>query len=85
MGYFFEFKLHYEINDKGEIFSFVIIPGKVNDRQLLKYKKFVEKIKDNLYADKGYISKALIEVLLVDRLNLSITIRDNMKKHNNER
>lgn len=79
MGYFFGFKLHYVINDKGEIISFVITPGNVDDREPLKNKKFIEKIRGKLYADKGYISKELTEILFVDGLHLVTSIRNNMK------
>ena len=33
MGYFFGFKLHLVINDKGEILNFVITQGNVDDRE----------------------------------------------------
>jgi len=79
MGYFFGFKLHFIINDKGEILSFVITPGNVDDREPLKDKKFIEKIKGKLYADKGYISQKITEVLFVDGLHLITHIRNNMK------
>lgn len=79
MGYFFGFKLHFVINDKGEILNFVITPGNTDDREPLKDKKFVEKLKGKLYADKGYISQQLTEVLFVDGLHLITQIRNNMK------
>ena len=79
MGYFYGFKLHFIINDKGEILSFVITPGNVDDRESLKDKKFIEKIKGKLYADKGYISQKITEVLFVDGLHLITHIRNNMK------
>lgn len=79
MGYFYGFKLHFVINDKGEILSFVISPGNTDDREPLKDEKFIEKLKGKLYADKGYISKKLTEVLFVDGLHLITYIRNNMK------
>lgn len=79
MGYFFGFKLHFVINDKGEILNFVITPGNTDDREPLKNKKFVEKIKGKLYADKGYISQKLTQILFVDGLHLITYIRNNMK------
>lgn len=79
MGYFYGFKLHFVINDKGEILNFVITPGNVDDREPLKNKKFIQDIKGKLYADKGYISKTLTEVLFVDGLHLITQIRNNMK------
>lgn len=79
MGYFFGFKLHFVINDKGEILSFIITPGNTDDREPLNNEKFIEKIRGKLYADKGYISKKLTEVLFVDGLHLITYIRNNMK------
>jgi len=79
MGYFFGFKLHFVINDKGEILNFVLTPGNTDDREPLKDKRFIEKLKGKLYADKGYISQQLTEVLFVDGLHLITQIRNNMK------
>jgi hypothetical protein len=39
MGYFFGFKLHIVINDKGELLNFVITQGNVDDREPLKIPK----------------------------------------------
>ncbi|MCK5170174.1 MAG: IS982 family transposase [Bacteroidales bacterium] len=79
MGYFYGFKLHFIINDKGEILNFVITPGNTDDRTPLKDKRFIEKIKGKLYADKGYVSQKLTEILFVDGLHLITYIRNNMK------
>lgn len=79
MGYFFGFKLHFIINEKGEILNFIITPGNTDDREPLKNQKFIEKIKGKLYADKGYISQKLTEVLFVDGLHLITYIRNNMR------
>jgi hypothetical protein len=79
MGYFYGFKLHFIINDKGEILNFVITPGNTDDREPLRNNRFIEKIKGKLYADKGYVSKKLTEVLFVDGLHLVTYIRNNMR------
>lgn len=79
MGYFFGFKLHLVINDKGEILNFVITQGNVDDREPLKNKNFINQLKGKLYADKGYISKDLSELLFMDGLHLITNIRNNMK------
>jgi len=79
MGYFFGFKLHLIINDKGEILNFVITQGHIDDRSPLKNTKFVEAVKGKLYADKGYISAKLTEILFIDGLHLITQIRNNMK------
>ena len=60
IGYFFGFKLHIIINDMGEILNFVITPGNVDDRQPLKDKSFLKKVRGKLFADKGYIFKKLL-------------------------
>lgn len=79
VGWFYGFKLHLIINDKGEILNFVITQANVDDREPLKNQKFVQKIKGKLYADKGYISKKLTELLFIDGLHLITSIRNNMK------
>jgi hypothetical protein len=55
MGFFFGFKLHFVINDKDEILSFVITPGNTDDREPLKDSNFLITIFGKLFADKGYI------------------------------
>ena len=79
MGWFFGFKLHLIINDKGEVLNFVLTQANVDDREPLKDRKFVEKIKGKLYGDKGYLGKGLTELLFVDGLHLVTSIRNNMK------
>lgn len=79
MGYFYGFKLHLMINDKGEILNFIITQANVDDREPLKNKRFVEKITGKLYGDKGYLSKELTSILFVDGLHLVTAIRNNMK------
>lgn len=79
MGFFFGFKLHLIVNDKGEILNFVITQGNVDDRQPLKNERFMEAITGKLYGDKGYLSKELTNLLFVDGLHLITSIRNNMK------
>lgn len=79
MGFFFGFKLHLIINDKGEILNFVITQGNVDDREPLKNERFIEAIKGKLYGDKGYLSKELTHILFIDGLHLVTNIRNNMK------
>lgn len=79
MGYFFGFKLHLVINDKGELLNFVVTQANVDDREPLKNKSFVNSLKGKLYADKGYVSKNLTELLFSDGLHLITNIRNNMK------
>jgi hypothetical protein len=79
MGWFFGFKLHIVINDKGEILDFLLTQGHVDDREPLKNKNFHDKVFGKLFGDKGYIGKNLFEQLFVDGIHLITKIRKNMK------
>ena len=59
MGWFYGFKLHIIINDKGEILTFTITQASEDDRTPLKQERFLDKIFGKLYADKGYVGKDL--------------------------
>ncbi|HQJ83038.1 MAG TPA: transposase [Bacteroidales bacterium] len=79
IGWFFGLKLHFIINDKGEIPDFVLTPGNVDDRYPLLGSNLLQKIYGKLYGDKGYISKSLFEKLFVDGIHLITKLRKNMK------
>jgi len=79
MGWFYGFKLHIIINDKGELLDFVITQANVDDRAPLKKENFLKKIFGSLYADKGYISKELSGLLFDQGLHLVTGVRNNMK------
>ena len=79
MGWFFGFKLHLIINDKGEILNFMFTPGNVDDREPLKQGKFLENIKGKLCADKEYIEQALFENLFLNGIQLITKVKNNMK------
>ena len=78
MGWFFGFKLHLIINDKGEILNFMFTPGNVDDREPLKQGKFLENIKGKLCADKGYIGQTLFENLFLNGIQLVTKVKNNM-------
>ena len=79
IGWFFGFKLHLIINDKGEIIQFLITRGNVDDRAPLKDKRFHEKVFGKLFGDRGYISQDLFEQLFIDGIHLITRIKKNMK------
>ncbi len=79
MGWFFGFKLHIVINDKGEILDFLLTQGNVDDRDPLKNKNFHDKVFGKLFGDKGYIGKNLFEQLFINGIHLITKIRKNMK------
>jgi hypothetical protein len=79
MGWFYGFKLHIVINDRGEIINFMISQGNMDDRTPLKTEGFLKKIFGKLFGDKGYISEKLFEILFTDGIHLVTGIRNNMK------
>lgn len=79
IGWFYGFKLHLIINDKGEILDFILTPGNVDDREPLKSIDLHKRIFGKLFGDKGYISKDLFEQLFVDGVHLITKLRKNMK------
>lgn len=79
MGWFFGFKLHLIVNEKGDILNFVITQGNVDDREPLNDQNFLSKVKGKLYGDKGYISAKLTQILFVDGVQLITGIRNKMK------
>ena len=60
-GWFFGFKLHLVINDRGEILSVRLTPGNVDDRKPVP--QLVRKLFGKVFGDKGYISQPLYELL----------------------
>lgn len=81
MGWFFGFKLHLVCNEKGELLSFYLTKGNVDDRNPRHIKKLTEQLFGKIYADKGYLSKALWEMLFADGMQLVTKVRKNMKGH----
>lgn len=79
MGWFYGFKLHIMINDRGELLNFMITQANVDDRAPLKTANFLKKIFGDLYGDKGYLSKELAAMLFDRGLHLVTGIRNNMK------
>ncbi len=80
MGWFYGFKLHIAVNDKGELLDFIITQANVDDRTPLKENNFLKKIFGSLYGgDKGYISKELTTLLFDQGIHLITGIRNNMK------
>jgi hypothetical protein len=78
VGYFFGFKLHLVFNHQGELMSFCLTRGNVDDRQPLS--KLFKGLKGLAAGDKGYISKKHEEQLAKQDLRLITKVRRNMKK-----
>jgi hypothetical protein len=77
LGWFFGFKLHLVVNDQGELLAFCLTPGNVDDREPVP--DLVQGFFGKLFADKGYISQALFELLFEVGIQLVTGIRKNMK------
>jgi hypothetical protein len=77
MGWFYGFKLHFIINDVGEILSFHISKGNVDDRAPVT--KMAKKIAGKLFGDKGYLSSSLFKELFNKGIKLITNVKKNMK------
>ncbi len=79
MGWFFGFKLHLIINDKGEILSFYLSKANVDDRNSRIITAMTKEVFGKLFGDKGYLAKALADILFTDGIQLITQVRRNMK------
>lgn len=77
IGWFYGFKLHLVINESGEVLSFHLTSGNVDDRKPVP--SLAQDLWGKLYADKGYLSKKLLEELATDGVRLITSVKNNMK------
>lgn len=73
VGWFYGFKLHLVVNDRGELLAFCLTPGNLDDRRPVP--RLVRRLFGKLFGDRGYISQALAEQLLVTQGLVFITKR----------
>lgn len=76
-GWFYGFKLHLIVDDRGEILSFSITKGNVDDRKPVPI--LAKNLIGKRLGDRGYSSKKLTELLATDQVELITTLRKNMK------
>ena len=77
-GWFYGFKLHLIVNDRGELLDFVLTPGNVDDRKPVP--RLARRLFGKLFGDKGYLSKTLRDQLWrMFKVQLITGIRANMK------
>jgi hypothetical protein len=79
MGWFYGFKLHLLINDKGELLNFEVTPGNVDDR--VPVPALTKGFFGKCFGDKGYISQKLFTKLMQQGLQLITKIRKDMKNY----
>ncbi len=77
MGWFYGFKLHLAINQKGEIMNLAITKGNTTDVSMVE--TLVKSLVGKVYGDKGYISAKLFERLFSRGLQLITGIKKTMK------
>lgn len=78
-GWFYGFKLHIVANDMGEIVSFYLSSGNVDDRNLSVIDELTKGIHGKMCGDRGYISKKLFEHLYFKGIQLITRLKKNMK------
>ncbi len=61
MGWFYGFKLHLAVNDRGELLACCLTPGNVDDRTPVPH--LVKRLRGKLFGDRGYISVPLTQLL----------------------
>ena len=77
MGYFYGFKLHIIINEKGELMALKITKGNVDDR--VPVPELTRGLTGAIYADKGYIKQNLFLNLYGRGLKMVHKIKKGMK------
>lgn len=79
-GWFYGFKLHLAINDKGEILDFCLTAGNIDDRDPRVMDSLTKNMFGKLFADKGYISQKLTDKLFEKGIQLVTKQKKNAKK-----
>jgi hypothetical protein len=77
VDWYFGFKLHLIINEQGELLSFQVTTGSVDERKPVPL--LAKKLWGRLFGDKGYISKDLFGELFSNSLKLITPFKKNMK------
>jgi len=78
MGWFFGFKLHLAVNDRGDLLACCLTPGNIDDRTPVP--GMVKRLRGKLFGDRGYISAPLTHLLFEQGLHLITRLRKNMRK-----
>jgi hypothetical protein len=79
MGWFFGFKLHLAVNDRGDLLACCLTPGNIDDRTPVP--QLVKRLRGKVFGDRGYISAPLTQLLFEQGLHLITRLRKNMKNH----
>lgn len=77
VGWFFGFKLHLVVNDRGELLACRLTVGNVDNR--IPVPKLVARLWGKLFGDKGYLSAPLTAQLQQRGIHLVTHLKSNMK------
>jgi hypothetical protein len=79
VDWFFGFKLHLVVNDRGELLNILLTPGNTDDR--IPVPKLLQQLFGKVFADKGYVSQKLAKQLLKTAgIQLITKLKRNMKQ-----
>jgi hypothetical protein len=78
VGWFYGFKLHLVVNDRGELLACCLTPGNTDDRRPVP--RLVRRLFGKLFGDKGYISRPLAEQFFLGQgLRIITKLRKNRR------
>jgi hypothetical protein len=77
VDWFYGFKLHLVVNDRGELLACRLTAGNVDDRTPVP--PLAERLWGKLFGDKGYLSQPLTEQLRQRGITLITKLKSNMK------
>lgn len=77
VGWYYGFKLHLIINERGELLAFKLTPANTDDRKPVP--DLTQGLLGKLFGDRGYVSQSLFEELYQRGLQLVARCRKNMK------
>lgn len=77
VGWFFGFKIHLAVNERGELIALAFTAGNIHD--IRPVPALVRGLFGKVYADKGYLSEPLRLSLLEQGIELVTKVRKNMK------
>ena len=79
MDWFFGFKLHLVVSDRGDLLALRLTAGNVDDRVPVPH--LTKWLWGKLFGDKGYLSQPLTEQLRQRGVQLITRLKSNMKNH----
>jgi hypothetical protein len=77
VDWFYGFKLHLVVNDRGELLACGLTAGNVDDRKPVP--KLVQRLWGKLFGDRGYLSQPLTQQLRQRGITLITKLKANMK------